>query len=69
MYSIGLADYHVCGDYIYDIYSAYDFITLYNEILKKDDKIVGKYKERIVDVIKNISENSNPVIVKYKVRR
>lgn len=35
MYSIGLADYHVCGDYIYDIYSAYDFITLYNEILKK----------------------------------
>lgn len=69
MYSIGLADYHVCGDFIYDIYSAYDFITLYNEILKDKGKIAEKYKKQIADVIKNISKNSNPVIIKYKVKR
>lgn len=67
LYHIGLSNYYIQDGYIYDINSADNFITLYFEILKNRD-IKEKYKTEIQSIIKNINEESNPIIVKYKIQ-
>lgn len=68
MYHIGLSNFHIQDGYIYDINSADDFITLYNEIIKNKSNINEKCRTEINDVISKINIDSNPIIVKYKIR-
>ncbi|MCH4896615.1 6-bladed beta-propeller [Marinilabiliaceae bacterium JC040] len=55
------------GKYYYSIISPEDFIEKANKSIKSD-KYSSKFKARIRFILKNLNEESNPIIVLYRIR-
>lgn len=53
--------------YYYSIISPEDFIEKANKSIKSD-KYSSKFKARISSILKNLNEESNPIIVLYRIR-
>lgn len=66
-YKMGLSAFHVDNGYVYNIYPAETFISIYDNVLNKE-VFADKYKAELKHIRETIEPLDNPVIVKYKLK-
>ncbi|WP_455508625.1 6-bladed beta-propeller [Butyricimonas paravirosa] len=67
-YKIGLGSYYICDNYIYEIVDANLFKILVSSLLKKNAKLKDKYMMELERIDQKITEDNNPLIIKYKLK-
>lgn len=68
MYRMGFSDYYICNNCVYNIVDATLFKILVEEIIKKNSKSKDKYILELEKINREITDYSNPVIIKYKLK-
>lgn len=66
-YKMGFGKYFIQDGYVYEILEAGVFKAIFNEI-KSDNNIDNKYILEINEANKTLSDNSNPIIIRYKMK-
>lgn len=68
MYRMGFSDYYICSNCVYSFVDAPLFKILVEEIIKKNSKSKDKYILELEKINQEITDYSNPVIIKYKLK-
>ena len=68
MYRMGFGDYYIHNNCVYSIVEASLFKILVEEIIKKNSKSKDKYITELEKINQEITDYSNPVIIKYKLK-
>ena len=68
MYRMGFGDYYIHNNCVYSIVEASLFKILVEEIIKKNSKSNDKYITELEKINQEITDYSNPVIIKYKLK-
>lgn len=67
MYGIGLGNYYVIGNDIYEVIDANTFRILVPEI-EKYKKRNDKYIRKLEKISNEISDEDNPIIIRYRLK-
>ncbi len=68
MYKMEWSNYYIINDYVYSIVDASSFKILVEEIVKKNPMVKDKYIAALEQLNKKITDYSNPIIIKYKLK-
>ena len=68
MYRMGFVDYYIYDDCVYGIVGASAFKGHVAIIMRENEKSKDKYIEELEKVNREITDYSNPVIIKYKLK-
>ena len=67
-YRMGLSNYYIYGDYVYEIVDASMLLFNYEAVYKDSEFIASPYKEHLDEMVKKMRSSDNPIIFKYKLR-
>lgn len=69
MFQLGLRDYYIHDNFIYDVYDKEDFISVVDYKMKESKNNVNDYMKQLHSLMaERESENWNPIIIKYKIK-
>ena len=67
MYQMGLSDFVVQGEWVYEITPAFDFLQ-HQKYYTPDPPLKLRYAKELENVASQITETSNPVLIRYKLK-
>lgn len=67
-YRMGFGNYFVQDGYVYNIVDAILFKIIADEVIKNNTNLNDKYIKEISEINQRIDDDSNPVIIKYKLK-
>lgn len=69
MYRMGLVNYYIHDEYIYNVYDGDDFVNFVNNMDMQDDSMDNRYYIQLKEIVSERSEDpGNPIIIRYKIR-
>ena len=70
MYHLGLMNYYIHENTIYNLYDGDDFVSSIKILEDDDNPIEEKYLRELKEIVsERVSDTGNPIIVKYKVKK
>ena len=69
MYHLGLMNYYMHKNFIYDVYDSDDFVDIVENMKEEGFPIEKSYLKQLEDIASNnIFAEGNPIVVKYKIK-
>ncbi len=67
-YRVGLSNYYISGEYVYEIMDAPTLLFTYDAVFKQKDYLQDPYKSKLDGIVRTLKDSDNPVIFRYKLK-
>ena len=67
MYQMGLMNYYINGDDVYNLYDGEDFIDIVSNMNDNAEQMEQRYSDQLNKIVSERKcDSGNPIIIKYK---